>query len=78
MSSNTDTSAMHALIQTFTDHCAQMGHHGVQLKIQPQGQSQASVGGDASDQAGGVGNKRDLSPSPTQPEEPQTKDSKKS
>eukprot|EP00973_Karenia_brevis_P009243 1254365-Karenia_brevis.AAC.1 len=28
ISSHTDTTAVQALIQTFTDHCAQMGHHG--------------------------------------------------
>eukprot|EP00973_Karenia_brevis_P001992 272052-Karenia_brevis.AAC.1 len=53
ISSNTDTTAVQALIQTFTDHCAQLGHHVVHLKIQHQGQSQASGGVDASDQTGG-------------------------
>eukprot|EP00973_Karenia_brevis_P072433 10060503-Karenia_brevis.AAC.1 len=52
ISSHTDNTAIQSFIQTFTDHCAQMGHPGVQLKIQPQGQSQASGGGDSSDQAG--------------------------
>eukprot|EP00973_Karenia_brevis_P088038 12210497-Karenia_brevis.AAC.1 len=76
ISSHTDDTAIQSFIQTFTEHCTQMGHPGVQLKIPTQGQSQASGGGDASDQAGIGGSKRDLSPSPAPPGEPHPKDAK--
>eukprot|EP00973_Karenia_brevis_P002246 301649-Karenia_brevis.AAC.1 len=66
------------MVQEFTSLCAQLGQQGVTLKVHTQGQSQASGGMDASDQSVGGGVKRDLSPAPTPPEEPQSKDSKKS
>eukprot|EP00973_Karenia_brevis_P081525 11301696-Karenia_brevis.AAC.1 len=66
------------MAQAFTTMCAQLGQQGVTLKAHTQGQSQASGGGDSSEQTAGGGIKRDLSPAATPPEEPQSKDSKKS